>query len=328
MDFNLYLRNYGQIVLSGNLPHTLQNYYISGSKVQAWEGEQGSILIQVINTPPRKIWLCTLECKEDMIIDASRENHLLSLFLSLEGNFEITYPALGIVQLDEGTFNFIYETDKEITGHFKKGKHLLVVVILTPEELAKHQFQVDVLSPMLQSISIGSSYRLLPPGSLINQKIADTVYELILYRDDTNWLHYFSAPVIKKLIVLLLREAYLILKSPDEKRIDLALMQKVAEWIKFNYQEEPQPELLAQQFRFPIGRLRKDFKEVYGDTLLGYWRKNRAMESKRLVTETDKSIKEIAILLGYAKPQNFSRAFKVAFSTTPEEMRADLKHEK
>jgi AraC-like DNA-binding protein len=68
-------------------------------------------------------------------------------------------------------------------------------------------------------------------------------------------------------------------------------------------------------------KLKKGFKEVYNDTVFGYFNAVRLEQARLLILDTDKTLSEIAYETGYAHPQHFNRAFKKKFGVTPGEMK-------
>jgi AraC-like DNA-binding protein len=68
-------------------------------------------------------------------------------------------------------------------------------------------------------------------------------------------------------------------------------------------------------------KLKKGFKEVYNDTVFGYFNAVRLEQARQLILDADKTLSEIAYETGYAHSQHFSRAFKKKFGVTPGEMK-------
>lgn len=62
-------------------------------------------------------------------------------------------------------------------------------------------------------------------------------------------------------------------------------------------------------------------KKETGRTALEYVQQKLVDTAKLLLTQTDKSINEIAYKLGYQYPQYFSRSFKKMMGITPSEYR-------
>ena len=81
-------------------------------------------------------------------------------------------------------------------------------------------------------------------------------------------------------------------------------------------------ETLANMFSISSTSLKKGFRDIYDDSLYAYLRRirmNRAI--KMLKTDPDKSIGEIAAIVGYENQGKFSAAFKKMMGITPLEYR-------
>jgi AraC-like DNA-binding protein len=74
---------------------------------------------------------------------------------------------------------------------------------------------------------------------------------------------------------------------------------------------------VAQQTGMNEFKLKAGFKQVFGISMFDYLIKTRMQTARGLLLETDKPIKEIASLTGYATKQSFLNAFKKYFHDTP-----------
>ena len=68
-------------------------------------------------------------------------------------------------------------------------------------------------------------------------------------------------------------------------------------------------------------KLKKGFKEVYGNTVFGYLSDHRLEMAMDDLMQGKASATEIAASLGYSSSQHFSRAFKTKFGVSPGEMK-------
>lgn len=71
--------------------------------------------------------------------------------------------------------------------------------------------------------------------------------------------------------------------------------------------------------------LKKEFKELFGDTVFGYWNTLKMEKAQQLLIQQEKSIAEISEIVGYKNPQHFSTAFKRKFKMAPSEFRKNYK---
>ncbi|KOS07358.1 hypothetical protein AM493_15900 [Flavobacterium akiainvivens] len=69
-------------------------------------------------------------------------------------------------------------------------------------------------------------------------------------------------------------------------------------------------------------KLKKGFKALFGNTVMGYLHAQRMAIAKRLLLETSLTVSDIAEQCGYAYAQSFSTAFKKYFGVTPEGVRS------
>lgn len=64
-------------------------------------------------------------------------------------------------------------------------------------------------------------------------------------------------------------------------------------------------------------KLKKGFKMIFGTTVFGYLHEIRMQQSKRMLLEENKPVKEVAAYCGYQYVQHFTTAFKNKFGITP-----------
>ncbi len=79
---------------------------------------------------------------------------------------------------------------------------------------------------------------------------------------------------------------------------------------------------LAHQAGLNEFKLKKGFKEVFGNTVFGYLHNLRMEEAKRLLLDHKLPVRAIADHCGYEHVQHFSTAFKKRFGFTPLKYRA------
>lgn len=105
-------------------------------------------------------------------------------------------------------------------------------------------------------------------------------------------------------------------KVSDKKYID-----KVLEYIHSNYKKDIDVNTMAQEIGISYSQLRRVFVEELGVNLVNYVNNLRIEEAKRVLVDSDKSIYDIALSLGYNNDQSFNRFFKKFEGITPGEFR-------
>ena len=63
------------------------------------------------------------------------------------------------------------------------------------------------------------------------------------------------------------------------------------------------------------------FKAVYGKPIYAFQKEYKMQKAAQLLHTTEKSITEIASLIGYENPNKFSSSFKNTFGCSPREYR-------
>ncbi|PWN61333.1 helix-turn-helix domain-containing protein [Chryseobacterium oncorhynchi] len=95
----------------------------------------------------------------------------------------------------------------------------------------------------------------------------------------------------------------------------------VKKFIDENYHRNIKAEEIGKLMGVNQNMIRKEFKAEYHTTISHYISELRMLRAKKLITDKEIMIKEIAIECGYEYIQNFTRAFKKKFGVSPEHLR-------
>ncbi|WP_167032326.1 helix-turn-helix transcriptional regulator [Chryseobacterium sp. Tr-659] len=137
---------------------------------------------------------------------------------------------------------------------------------------------------------------------------------------------YSKKGVMQKLFVeaKIIKLLILIFEQFNEKNV-LESTPKTPEMIKKFIDENYHRNIKAEEIGKLIGMnqntIRREFKAQYHTTIANYISELRMLKAKKLITNGDIMIKEIAIECGYEYLQNFTRAFKKKFGISPENLR-------
>jgi AraC-like DNA-binding protein len=74
---------------------------------------------------------------------------------------------------------------------------------------------------------------------------------------------------------------------------------------------------LATEAGMSESKLKYVFKKVYGSGVFTYLQNARMERARQLLEETDKSVKEIAVITGYKRISSFIRSFRRMFNKSP-----------
>ena len=96
----------------------------------------------------------------------------------------------------------------------------------------------------------------------------------------------------------------------------------VRQYIDQHYKESITLDLLAEKFSINKYYMAHAFKREYGVSPINYLIDCRIREGKRLLTETDFSLSQIAAVLGFSSSSYFSQRFRSAEGISPTEYRS------
>jgi AraC-like DNA-binding protein len=111
-----------------------------------------------------------------------------------------------------------------------------------------------------------------------------------------------------------------------ETKSNYALIRQMKVYLEEHY---PNPDLsllhLSDAFDFQMKNISRLFKEEIGENFIDYLSRIRIERAKELLLETDCSIQEITIQVGYLHPNTFIRSFKKLAGQTPGDYRKDAR---
>ena len=106
---------------------------------------------------------------------------------------------------------------------------------------------------------------------------------------------------------------------PEERKFEKESIAKASLYIASNYFSQISNKELADFTNLSLSHFLKLFKECNGTTPQNYLISCRIENAKRLLTETDYSIRHIAESVGFADALYFSKVFKKNVGLTPSE---------
>jgi AraC family transcriptional activator of pyochelin receptor len=138
------------------------------------------------------------------------------------------------------------------------------------------------------------------------------------YQDDLKKMFLLSKSIE---LLVLQAEAYNTLHSPSPKYLkteyDKERMVYAREYLVQHLDMPPSLGDLARVAGINEYKLKRGFKEMFGNTVFGYLAETRLELAKIDLLEKKKSAGEIAFELGYSSIQHFSTAFKKKFGVSP-----------
>ena len=99
--------------------------------------------------------------------------------------------------------------------------------------------------------------------------------------------------------------------------VQIEAVKQIHAFLVQHFTEHYTIEQLSERFRISPTAMKKCFKGVYGDSVYSYMRMYRLQVAERLLRESDLTVGEIAVRIGYLNPNKFTSAFTDAYGITP-----------
>lgn len=105
------------------------------------------------------------------------------------------------------------------------------------------------------------------------------------------------------------------------KAKDVAALEQARVILAQNFRSPPSISLLSKRVGLNTDKLKRGFKLLFGVTPGEYSLRHRMTVGRRLIEETELSIKEVATAAGYSHHASFATAFKAAYGVQPSTIR-------
>lgn len=99
--------------------------------------------------------------------------------------------------------------------------------------------------------------------------------------------------------------------------VQIEAVKQIHAFLVQHFTEHYTIEQLSERFRISPTAMKKCFKGVYGDSIYSYMRMYRLQVAERFLRESDLTVGEIAVRIGYLNPNKFTSAFTDAYGITP-----------
>ena len=153
-------------------------------------------------------------------------------------------------------------------------------------------------------------------------KISGETYR---FRSREDYLRFInkveSYDKLRKWYIDKLTEACHDVKSRKENRSN-GIIDRAKEYITLHYQKDISLDDVSREVDISPYYFSKLFKEATGENFIDYLTNMRIDKAKELLDNTDLSMKEICVEVGYSNPNYFSRIFKKIVGVTPTEYKA------
>ena len=171
------------------------------------------------------------------------------------------------------------------------------------------------LSAMLGMSSPAVSHHLRPlkdSGLIVSRRVGKEVYYRSADTDESRLLHQ----IIEQVMDIACPE-WLTERQSDQ----VMAVREIHDYLLDHMGERLTIEQLSRQYHMNPTTLKATFKSVYGTSIAAHIKAHRMEQAAKLLTESDRSIAQIAQAVGYDSQSKFSGAFKAYYGVLPKDFR-------
>lgn len=252
------------------------------------------------------------------------KNEVVTLFFNLNGVVRTSHQGpsqMENFELGNYQHNLFYSSSSN--GSFESKKKRLTTFMIQfslPTFLRITEYSNEVLDQFVQKIAEGRPVALAKDNLLLTSEMYEAINSILhcKYNNSLKRMFYLSKCV--ELLVLqadrfdqLERSKNRVIKSSR----DTESLYYARDYLLQNMASPPSLTQLSKICGINEFKLKKGFKEIFGQTVFGFLSDKRLELGRMDLLEKVKLISEIAYELGYSSPQHFSFAFKKKFGISP-----------
>ena len=106
------------------------------------------------------------------------------------------------------------------------------------------------------------------------------------------------------------------------RRKDIAILEETRQFIEKNFTRYIPVELLCKEFGLNRTKLQEGFHQLFGVSVHVYISQVRMNKARALLTDTDESVKVVAVECGYKSVSSFTRIFTRLHEMSPMQYRS------
>jgi|HubBroStandDraft_1064217.scaffolds.fasta_scaffold193438_1 AraC-like DNA-binding protein len=248
---------------------------------------------------------------------------ILELSCMYENPFTVDWRDVVQGRLPLKQIELFYAPYVENVATFDIKRHYLTLdVHWEPSMLEPYAADFPLLGRFLEKVQRGEPAKLFDVPQVASTRINAVLTSILRYSFiDQLAPRYYEAQVNILLILFLERIAEVATAAPVLPRGGLTIAEEAKRLLTVDYQASLTIPQLCRKLGTNPYTLKTVFKQVHGVSI-GKYKKAMFMDhAKLLLLETDNTLDEVAMLLGYNSQQSFTTAYKAYFGETPGRVR-------
>lgn len=166
--------------------------------------------------------------------------------------------------------------------------------------------------------------KLCKNGALISvagNEQTDAIFRFFFHQPEHIRLSYQKVKVLELLLYLYQSEDFSNQRITEYRAEQIEVIRKIHKQLLDNLNKRITIEEISKQYLMNPTTMKALFKSVYGTSIAAHIKEHRMRNAAEMLLETEMSIAEIALAVGYDNQSKFSTAFKGFFQMLPKEYR-------
>jgi AraC-like DNA-binding protein len=288
-----------------------------------WESERLSagcaLRVKVLQIADISAFSAELDCPQKTRLTVALDEPALRMCFTLSGQLNVYGEDGSAVMKQQTHFAFLVPGNSGVALDVSGGAKLFVVCFYG-EALPKLFSEEE--RGYIQGKLAGNTWRSGRPATFAMHQIIDAVMRCA----DNNCLHqiFMAAKMLELLFISLdqLKQQTSIVNTPSIKPNDLEKLELAKLIIEDNLKQPYPLVVLAHKVGLNDFKLKKGFKEAFGNTVFGYLLDMRMVKARAMLLSGRHKVSEVASEIGYKNAHHFSVAFKKKFGYLPSKINA------
>lgn len=298
------------------------NYRIGFARCRYLNTPEFEMVSQVVRGSDYRIELLTIGANKSENVQLMVGRPVICFAFLLSGNIGDVMLGKEKVRLGAGTYNLYYLPRGSYPIRLLKDQYVLISLI-PPRSLLQEMSKEHQLVRRLVEKQISAS---LNAEMLESFHFPTHLWRAIKQIENKGLSGVSLDLTIRQYITKLLALYHLQLGSVSRINTGLSSTQKaylVRDYIIEHFREPGLGKLpeLASQFHITPKSLTREFQRLFNRTVPAFVKDERLEWAYLLLLHDDKSISDVAALVGYTDPANFTREFKKRFKLSPGQLR-------
>lgn len=323
MDLTIQTSSNEQILLAPGIPPGVAALRIPGSNSWSSENEHGIILFEELKTGPFTLRFTFFKMLRKITLHCRMQKPLVGSRIALKNNWRFSVGQAGEMKLHENQFSFFHQNGRGEKMIFEKDKEYRSFdALCAPEKIAAMLTLFPALGEFVDKTKGNDAAFLSRKGNWTAPETMDIIRDIRDCPFEGSMRDYYLEHRLEELLFLLLVLA--LKKEPEEQQAtddEVSAAHAAEKMILTDITQHYSIPAIAKKVHLNEFRLKYVFKQIFKSGIFEYLLQARMQEARRLLSQTNKPIKEIASLSGYQRLTSFITAFRKHFGYTPGSVR-------